>query len=111
MNTDSTEVLSIAFTGQCTISRADLERLLGHFRPAAISIQADQHQPSLPTQTEKPRLAYTMRETAETLGVSYQSIYRLVKRGLLRPSGALRTKVIARTEIERFLKESRCTDY
>jgi predicted site-specific integrase-resolvase len=51
------------------------------------------------------RLAYSMAETAEALGISYISVHRLVKRGLLRSSSALRTKVIPRTEIERFLAQ------
>ena len=51
-----------------------------------------------------PRLAFTMRETAEILGISYTSVLRLVKRGLLRASTALRHKVISRAEIDRFLK-------
>jgi excisionase family DNA binding protein len=53
-----------------------------------------------------PRLAYTMRETAEILGVSYITVHRLLKRGKLRASDAIRNKVIPRTEIERFLRES-----
>ncbi|HOP98631.1 MAG TPA: helix-turn-helix domain-containing protein [Verrucomicrobiota bacterium] len=51
-----------------------------------------------------PRLAYTMRETAAILGVNYQTVYRLHKRGLLRSSGGLRTKLFPVGEIERFLK-------
>ncbi len=31
-----------------------------------------------------PRLAYTMEETAEILGVSYITVHRLLKRGLHR---------------------------
>ena len=50
-----------------------------------------------------PRLAYTMREAAAILGISYISVHRLLKRGLLRSSTALRHKVIPATEIERFL--------
>jgi len=50
-----------------------------------------------------PRLAYSMRETAAILGVNYQTVYRLLKRGLLKSSSALRTKLIPKTEIERFL--------
>lgn len=50
-----------------------------------------------------PRLAYTMRETAEVLGVDYQTVYRLSKRGLLRSSTSLRTKLFPVSEIERFL--------
>jgi len=53
-----------------------------------------------------PRLAYTMRETAAILGVSYITVHRLLKRGKLRASDAIRNKVIPLTEIERFLKES-----
>lgn len=53
-----------------------------------------------------PRLAYTMRETAEIIGVNYQTIYRLSKRGLLRSAGGLRTKLFPRSEIERFLSST-----
>lgn len=53
-----------------------------------------------------PRLAYTMRETAEILGVSYITVHRLLKRGKLRASDAIRNKVIPYTEIERFLRDS-----
>lgn len=52
------------------------------------------------------RLAYSMRETADMLGVSYITVHRLLKRGKLRASDALRNKVIPRSEIERFLRES-----
>jgi excisionase family DNA binding protein len=57
-----------------------------------------------------PRLAYSMRETASILGVSYITVHRLLKRGKLRASDAIRNKVIPLTEIERFLKESIATD-
>jgi excisionase family DNA binding protein len=57
-----------------------------------------------------PRLAFTMRETAEIIGVSYITVHRLLKRGKLRSSDAIRNKVIPRTEIERFLKESIATE-
>jgi hypothetical protein len=53
-----------------------------------------------------PRLAYTMRETAEIIGVSYITVHRLLKRGKLRASDAIRNKVIPHTEIERFLRDS-----
>lgn len=53
-----------------------------------------------------PRLAYTMRETAAILGVSYITVHRLLKRGKIRASDAIRNKVIPKTEIERFLRES-----
>ena len=53
-----------------------------------------------------PRLAFTMRETAEILGVSYITVHRLLKRGLLKSSFALRNKLIPASEIERFLKDT-----
>ena len=51
-----------------------------------------------------PKLAFSMHEAAECLGVSYITVHRLLKRGLLKSSSALRTKVIPATELERFLK-------
>ena len=59
-----------------------------------------------PEKLENKRLAYTIRETAEILGISYISVHRLVKRGLLKNSKALRHKIIPAAEIERFLKET-----
>jgi excisionase family DNA binding protein len=56
--------------------------------------------------TPLPRLAYTMQETATILGVSYITVHRLIRRGLLKSSNALRHKLIPLTEIERFLKAS-----
>jgi len=53
-----------------------------------------------------PRLAYTMEETAKILGVSYITVHRLLKRGLLKSSTALRHKLIPASEIERFLKST-----
>ena len=66
------------------------------------------HNPTA-TANPLPRLAYTMRETAVILGVSYITVHRLLKRGKLRASDAIRNKVIPFTEIERFLKESTAT--
>lgn len=53
-----------------------------------------------------PKLAYSMEETAQVLGVSYITVHRLIKRGLLRSSSALRHKLIPITEVERFLKST-----
>jgi hypothetical protein len=55
---------------------------------------------------EPERMAYSMKETAELLGVSYMSVHRLVQRGLLKPSSALRIKIISKQEIQRFLKST-----
>jgi hypothetical protein len=53
-----------------------------------------------------PKLGFTMRQTAEIIGVSYMTVFRLAKRGLLRPSKALRTKIFSAEEIQRFLRET-----
>ena len=53
-----------------------------------------------------PRLAFSVRETAEMLGVSEKTVRRLTSRGLLRPSRALRHLLIAKKEIERFLEQT-----
>ena len=54
----------------------------------------------------RDRIALNTTETAKALGVSKVTVYRLWKRGLLRPSLSLRTPLFAVSEIERFLKES-----
>jgi len=51
-----------------------------------------------------PKLAFSMREAGEVLGVSYITIHRLLKRGLLKSVPHLRHKMIPRSEIDRFLK-------
>ena len=76
----------------------------GHAEAREIRATAT-HNPTA-TAAPIPRLAFTMRETAGILGVSYITVHRLLKRGKLRASDALRNKVIPKTEIERFLKES-----
>jgi excisionase family DNA binding protein len=53
-----------------------------------------------------PKLAYSVKETAEILGINYFTVHRLIKRGLLRSSNALRHKLIPKTEIERFLSST-----
>jgi len=56
-----------------------------------------------PATTE--RLAYSVQEAADMLGVNYFSVYRLIQRGKLRPCRALRGKlVIPKTELLRLLK-------
>lgn len=52
------------------------------------------------------RLAYTTQETASLLGIHRGTLWRLVKRGLIRPSKALRIPLFPRSEIERFLAET-----
>jgi excisionase family DNA binding protein len=63
--------------------------------------------PTAEIKSEKPalpKLAYSMEETAQVLGVSYITVHRLIKRGLLKASPALRHKLIPIVEIQRFLK-------
>ena len=55
---------------------------------------------------EKERLAYSVKESADLLGVDYFSVYRLIKRGKLRACRALRGKLLVpRSELLRLLKE------
>ena len=52
------------------------------------------------------RLALNQQEAAEALGISVVSLWRLVKRGLIRPSIALRIPLYPISELERFLRET-----
>lgn len=59
--------------------------------------------PSISGETE--RLAYSIQESADLLGVDYFSVYRLIQRGKLRACRALRGKLLVpRTELLRLLK-------
>jgi excisionase family DNA binding protein len=51
-----------------------------------------------------PRLAFTMKEAAQSIGVSYITMHRLIKRGKIKASDALRTKIIPASELEKFLR-------
>jgi len=56
-----------------------------------------------PASTE--RLAYSIQESAEMLGVNYFSVYRLIQRGKLKVCRALRGKLLVpRTEMLKLLK-------
>jgi excisionase family DNA binding protein len=58
---------------------------------------------SLAVDTE--RLAYSVQESADLLGVDYFSVYRLIQRGKLRACRALRGKLLVpRSELLRLLK-------
>jgi len=52
------------------------------------------------------RLAYSIAETALILGISQRSVHRLLKRGLLSGSKALRKIIIPQTEIVKFLLDT-----
>jgi transposase-like protein len=48
------------------------------------------------------RVFYSVEETAQILGVCEKTVYRLLKRGLLKSSSALRTKLISADSIKVF---------
>jgi excisionase family DNA binding protein len=51
------------------------------------------------------RLAYSLQEAADLLGVHYFSVYRLIQRGQLKACRALRGKfLVPRTELLKLLK-------
>ena len=52
------------------------------------------------------RLAFSIRETAQMLGICEKSVRRLIERGLLKTSRALRHHRVTKQEIERFLKDT-----
>lgn len=52
------------------------------------------------------KVGYNRRTAAELLSISVESLDRLVARGLLKPSRALRRPLFSRAELERFLKET-----
>ncbi len=55
--------------------------------------------------SEQERLAYSVQEAADLLGVDYFSVYRLIQRGKLRACRALRGKLLVpRSELLRLLK-------
>jgi excisionase family DNA binding protein len=61
--------------------------------------------PSQAPVAEPERLAYSIQEAADLLGVDYFSVYRLIQRGKLRACRALRGKLLVpRTELLRLLK-------
>lgn len=56
--------------------------------------------------SETERLAYSVQESADLLGVDYSSVYRLIQRGKLRACRALRGKLLVpRSELLRLLKD------
>jgi len=55
--------------------------------------------------SETERLAYSIQESADLLGVDYFSVYRLIQPGKLRACRALRGKLLVpRAELLRLLK-------
>ena len=57
-----------------------------------------------PTTPPPERLAYSVQEAADMLGVNYFSVYLLIQRGKLKPCRALRGKLLVpRTELLKLL--------
>ena len=52
------------------------------------------------------RRAYSLKETASTLGISESSVRRLIARGKLRPSRLLRHLMVPVEEIDRLLRDA-----
>ncbi len=58
---------------------------------------------SVPPESE--RLAYSVEEAAQLLGIHYFSVYRMIQRGQLRACRALRGKLLVpRSELLKLLK-------
>ena len=61
--------------------------------------------PETPSSKAPERLAYSVQEAADLLGVNYFSVYRLVQRGKLKVCRALRGKLLVpRDELLKLLK-------
>ena len=61
--------------------------------------------PESPSNSRSERLAYSVREAADLLGVNYFSVYRLIQRGQLKVCRALRGKLLVpRDELLKLLK-------
>jgi hypothetical protein len=61
---------------------------------------------SVPEPTQR-RLAYGRKEAAALLGISTPTLDRLVARGLLKPSRALRKPLFTEAELVRFLEDTK----
>jgi hypothetical protein len=54
-------------------------------------------------ETAETPLAYTRRDAAKAIGISVQTLDRLVAAGAIRPCRAFRRPLFAREELRRFL--------
>lgn len=52
------------------------------------------------------RMLYSASEVSEMLGISAKSVYRLLDRGLLKSSSALRHKRISKASIDEFIAKT-----
>jgi excisionase family DNA binding protein len=113
MNNEPNRTINIKFAGELTIQKSDLKNFLArNMAPTVVQAQAENpKQVAIQTTDGLPRLAFTIKETADMLGVAPQTIYRFIRRGLLKSSFASRKIIISKVEIERFLKETSRSQY
>jgi len=64
------------------------------------------HMKNVNTQNGSQRAFYAVWEIAEMFGISRKSVYRLLDRGLLQSSSALRHKMITKRSVEGFLNSA-----
>jgi len=90
---------------QITIPQEMMKSLVEQRAPVLVQqIKNSLLLPSAPPPLERERkFAYSLKATAGLLGLCEKTVYRLIQRGLLKSSGALRTKLISEKEIQRFL--------
>ena len=76
-------------------------------RLAAVEPRPEATQPESPlpppVKPLAPKLAFTLKELSQELGVSKITLYRMEVRGLLKSLPYFRHKVFSREEVERFL--------
>jgi hypothetical protein len=109
MKTDSNDTFTIALSGTFTIAREELESVLIN-----LIVQGRDVQPNVEVVQTKPTAkssghysaSHFRWESADILGVCYDTVRRLVQRGLLKCWTAMRHKKIPNFEIEGFLKET-----
>ena len=65
--------------------------------------EPSQAPPPAPLKALTPKLAYSLQELSEELGISRVSFYRLEAKGILKPLPHLRHKIYSREEVARFL--------
>ncbi len=102
-------MIVLRFTGEIQVNGRQLELLFKRVIPTPAEPRPTTQVPPPappPSQSDpfKGRLMFTIKETAEMLGLSHRSVYRLVQRQILKTSRALRHIKIPKAEIERFLK-------
>lgn len=60
----------------------------------------------VPHAPDNAKVFYTVAEVASQFGISHKSVYRLLERGLLKSSTALRRKMIPQACVETFIAAS-----